>query len=110
MSPATTTTVVRPTTSTTARRVAATTSSTFYWDKPICQQYQATMDRQLAANNTDGYLVTYDKAGRAGCNGPGWTPVGSSSSGGTSSGGKCTWVNGYTRKDGTYVKGHSRGC
>ncbi len=23
---------------------------------------------------------------------------------------KCQWINGYTRKDGTYVSGHYRGC
>ncbi len=23
---------------------------------------------------------------------------------------KCQWINGYTRSDGTYVKGHWRGC
>lgn len=23
---------------------------------------------------------------------------------------KCQWINGYYRKDGTYVKGHYRGC
>lgn len=23
---------------------------------------------------------------------------------------KCQWINGYYRKDGTYVSGHYRGC
>jgi len=23
---------------------------------------------------------------------------------------KCQWINGYYRKDGTYVEGHYRGC
>jgi hypothetical protein len=23
---------------------------------------------------------------------------------------KCQWINGYYRKDGTYVQGHYRGC